>query len=316
MTGPGRPLSAGSISLRLYPHVGLPAEEMVRELRHQAVLAAQAGFDGVMTSEHHGGFPGYLPNPVQAAGWLLESTPSGWAAPCPLLLPLRPPALVAEEVAWLAARFPGRVGVGLAAGSLADDFEIMGLDQVDLPRRFAAGLGVVSGMLRGESLGPLADDPAIRHCRRSPVPVVSAAMSAAAVRRAAQMGIGVLFDSLSTTGRARQLTDQFRDAGGVGPTVLIRRVWVGPAPTTEMARQLDVYRGYAAAAAQSHWSGDELIADGRAEVVAERLASALLAAGASALNLRVHVPGIAPVAVRDQIGALTDVVAQLRPMLG
>ena len=75
-------------------------------------LAVDSGFAGIMTSEHHGGFPGYLPNPLQVAGFILDSTPIGWAAACPLLLPLRPTALVAEEVAWLAARYPGRVGVG------------------------------------------------------------------------------------------------------------------------------------------------------------------------------------------------------------
>src|SRR5471030_2962960 len=113
---------------------------MVRELRDQAVLGTEAGFDGVMTSEHHGGFAGYMPNPLQAAGWLLEAMPSAWAAPCPLLLTLRPPALVAEEVAWLAARYPGRVGLGMAAGSLVDDFLIMGLTKEDLTARFADGL--------------------------------------------------------------------------------------------------------------------------------------------------------------------------------
>ena len=105
----------GSVSLRLYPHLELAAPEIVEELRAQAVLAAEHGFAGVMTSEHHGGFGGYLPNPLQLAGWLLEAMPRGWAAPCPLLLPLRPAALVAEETAWLAARFPDRVGLGVAA---------------------------------------------------------------------------------------------------------------------------------------------------------------------------------------------------------
>ena len=92
-----------------------------------------------MTSEHHGGFPGYLPNPLQMAAFILDESPLGWAAACPLLLPLRPTAMVAEEVAWLAARHPGRVGLGVAAGALPLDFEAM-----DRP----AGLG------RARSSGP------------------------------------------------------------------------------------------------------------------------------------------------------------------
>ena len=163
-----RPFAVGSVSLRLYPHGELPAHEMVRELRAQAVLATEAGFDGVMTSEHHGGFAGYMPNPLQAAGWLLEAMPTGWAAACPLLLTLRPPALVVEEVAWLAARFPGRVGLGLAAGSLQDDFDIMGLTKDDLTRRFSEGLAVVVGALGGTDLGRLGGDRGGRPVRHGP----------------------------------------------------------------------------------------------------------------------------------------------------
>src|SRR5947207_15269797 len=106
----------GSVSLRLYPHNDFKAPQIVDAMRTQARLAAEHGFDGVMTSEHHGGFAGYLPNPLQLAGFLLDAMPRGWAAPCPLLLPLRPGALVAEETAWLAARFPTRVRLGVAAG--------------------------------------------------------------------------------------------------------------------------------------------------------------------------------------------------------
>src|SRR5439155_22954328 len=98
------PFAPGSVSLRIYPHNDLAAGEIVDELCGQARLAAERGFDGVMTAEHHGGFAGYLPNPTQTAGWMLDAMPTGWAAPCPLLLPLRPPAMVAEEIAWLAAR--------------------------------------------------------------------------------------------------------------------------------------------------------------------------------------------------------------------
>src|SRR5215472_3577695 len=153
------PFAPGSVSLRLYPHLDLPAPAIVEELRGQAALAAEHGFDGVMTSEHHGGFAGYLPNPLQAAGWCLEAMADGWAAPSPLLLPLRAPALVAEEVAWLAARFPGRVGVGVAAGALPADFEVMGLTMDHLADRFSAGLEALAALLRGQASGPLADDP-------------------------------------------------------------------------------------------------------------------------------------------------------------
>jgi len=66
------PLAPGSVSMRLYPHNDLPAADILEELREQARLAIGAGLNGVMTNEHHNGFAGYMPNPVQTAGWLLD----------------------------------------------------------------------------------------------------------------------------------------------------------------------------------------------------------------------------------------------------
>src|SRR3954453_23684093 len=170
------PFAPGSVALRLYPHGDLPAPPIRDELCAQAALAARHGFDGVMTSEHHAGFHGYLPNPLQAAGWCLESMADGWAAPCPLLLPLRPSALVAEEIAWLAARFPGRVGLGVASGALPADFEIMHVPMDALAARFTAAFEELTGILDGSASGALADDPAIASARDHPIPVLSAAM--------------------------------------------------------------------------------------------------------------------------------------------
>jgi alkanesulfonate monooxygenase SsuD/methylene tetrahydromethanopterin reductase-like flavin-dependent oxidoreductase (luciferase family) len=302
------PFAPGSVSLRLYPHNDLDATGIVDELRTQASLAAQHGFDGVMTSEHHGGFHGYLPNPLQAAGWCLEGMPHGWAAPCPLLLPLRPAALVAEEIAWLAARFPGRVGIGVASGALPADFEIMHAPMDDLAARFTAGFEELAGMLDGRDPRGLADDPAIRACREHPVPMLSAAMGITAVRRAARLGAGLLFDSLSTPERCRELTDAYHDAGGTAPCVIIRRAWVGEPPRERVDDQIDVYRSYSSTAAQQHWGGNELVDAPTPENVVAGLVDAIRRAGADACNLRVHVPGVDPQAARAQIAALGDEV--------
>jgi alkanesulfonate monooxygenase SsuD/methylene tetrahydromethanopterin reductase-like flavin-dependent oxidoreductase (luciferase family) len=308
-----RPFGPGSISIRLYPHNELPAPAIVNEIRAQAALAAAHGFDGVMTSEHHGGFHGYLPNPLQIAGFCLEAMADGWAAPAPLLLSLRPAALVAEEIAWLAARFPGRVGLGVASGALPADFEVMGLTMTGLAARFAAGLEEVAGMLDGSDPRGLADDPAIKACVEQPVPVVSAAMGFTAVRRAARLGVGILLDSLSTPERCRELTDAYRAAGGAGPCVLIRRAWLGEPPRARVDDQVDVYRSYSPTSAQSHWGGDELIGSSDARAVATGVADAAKRAGADAVNLRVHVPGVAPADARNQIERLgDDVVGLLR----
>ena len=302
------PFAAGSISVRLYPHNELSAPMIVEELRAQAALAAEHGFDGVMTSEHHAGFHGYLPNPLQIAGFCLDAMRRGWAAPAPLLLPLRPPALVAEEVAWLAARFPGRVGLGVAAGALPADFEVMGLTMHDLAARFAAGLEEVAGMLAGNTPRGLAGDGAIDACAANPIPVLSAAMGFTAVRRAARFGVGLLFDSLSTPERCRELTDAYRDAGGDGPCVLIRRAWLGAPPRARLDDQVAVYRSYTPPSAQASWGADELVDATDPSSVAEGVADAARRAGCDSLNLRVHVPGVGPREARHQIECLGDEV--------
>ena len=304
------------MSLRIYPHLDLPAPQIVDELRAQAALAIEHGFDGVMTSEHHGGFAGYLPNPLQAAGFALDAMTAGWAAPCPLLLLLRPTALVIEETAWLAARHPGRVGVGVAAGALPADFEIMDTTMDDLTPRFAAALARVAEVLGGGDAGALAADPAIARLREHPVPVLSAAGSLTAARRAAAAGIGLVFDSLTTPARCRELVDEYHGAGGTRPCVLVRRAWVGDPPAQQTAEQVDVYRGYAPAGATSHWGADEMATSADASEVADRLAGAAHTAGVDALNLRVHVPGVTPADVRTQIERLgADVMLSLRNAL-
>ena len=303
----GVPFEPASVSLRSYPHDGLDAVATIAELRAQAALAVAHGFDGVMTSEHHAGFAGYLPNPLQLAGFLLDAMPTGWAAPCPLLLPLRPPAIVAEEIAWLAARFPGRVGLGVAAGALPVDFEIMDTTMDDLTARFAAGLETVArlaarrhrrparGRRRDRAL-PRASDP-VAQCRRERYR--GPARGRERVRAASST-------RSSTPARCRELVDAYRAAGGDRPVVLVRRCWLGEPPAGAFERQTAVYQGYAPGAASAHWGGDELAQSSEPAVVAERLVAAARDAGADALNLRVHVAGVGPTEARDQIERLGD----------
>jgi alkanesulfonate monooxygenase SsuD/methylene tetrahydromethanopterin reductase-like flavin-dependent oxidoreductase (luciferase family) len=303
------PFARGSVSFRSYRHDGLDATATLDELRAQATFAVAHGFDGVMTSEHHGGFAGYMPNPLQLAGFLLDVMPSGWAAPCPLLLPLRPAALVVEETAWLAARFPGRVGLGVAAGALPVDFDVMDVSMEDLTARFAAALDQIALALRGDAPGPLEDDLAVARCAEHPVPLLSAAASATAARRAARADVGLLFDSLVTPTRVAALIEVYRDAGGRAPCVLIRRAWIGDPPRADVDRQVAVYHSYAPTSAPSHWGSDEMVVGASGEEVAKRLVEAAHTAHVDALNLRVHVPGVTVSAAREQIERLGEEVA-------
>ncbi len=311
------PFAPGSISIRLYPHNELAADAIVSELCRQGGLALRSGFDGVMTSEHHGGFAGYMAQPLQMAAFILGENATGWAAAAPLLLPLRSTALVAEEVAWLQARHRGRVGLGVAAGALPLDFEATGISQADSVDRFKAELPRLVAMLRGAELGVLGGDPALLACREAPVPVLSAAVSVAAALRAARCGAGLLMEGMSAPERLARLTKAYEEAGGTGSKVLIRRVWLGAVHSQFTVRsqlvnkQRAVYESYAPDT--TSFGADQTIASDDPGELAERLAATVKDVGADAVNLRVQLPGMEPEQVREQItGIGTAVVPTLR----
>jgi len=169
-------------------------------------------------------------------------------------------------------------------------------------------------VLGGGDPGELGDDRAVARCRAHPIPVLSAAGSVTAARRAAANGVGLLLDSLATPARCRTLVDAYRAAGGTAPCVLVRRAWVGEPPAELTDRQVDTYRSYAPASASSHWGDAEIAAAPDPAEVAGRLADAARVAGTDALNVRVHVPGVTRAQVRAQIERIgADVISRLRP---
>jgi alkanesulfonate monooxygenase SsuD/methylene tetrahydromethanopterin reductase-like flavin-dependent oxidoreductase (luciferase family) len=305
------PLAAGGTSLRIYPH-DLPPALAAAEVVAQAQLAEAVGFDGVLLSEHHGGFPNYLPNPLLAANWILAATSRLWAAPCPTLLPLRPVTQVIEDLAWTAARFPGRIGAGFAVGAHELDFSLAGVPFADAVDRFKAALPEAARFLSGGGDGPLASDPSVA---AASIPMVSAAQSPAAARRAAGLGLGLLFDSLISVARAGEVVAAHRAAGGTAACVLVRRVWIGAPPGEAVAAQMDRFRFAASEAAQRGWAPDGglIAADDPAEVV-ERLRAAVAESGCDALDLRVFHAGVSPDDARAQIERIgTHVLPGLWP---
>lgn len=312
---PAVPLAVGSISLRLYPH-DMAAVDQVTELRAQAALAVEAGYDGVMVSEHHADFPGYLPNPTQLSQLLLAAMPTGWAAPCPLLLPMQPYALIAEQLAWLDAAYPGRVGAGFAAGALPVDFELAGVPFAEITERFKAGVPRIVAALRGADETPLGRDRAIRRLAEHPMPMVLAAQSTPAVRRAASHQVGVLYDSLQTNEVSKRLSDAYDEAGGAAAKILIRRVWIGEPPTAHVDAQMAHYRSYAPAQAIVNWGNDDQLVHGTDGVeAAEKLAIVLQQSNCNAVNVRVHLAGLSPGPVREQIDRhRTEFLPRLREL--
>ncbi len=311
----GAPFAPGSVSLRLYPHNQLEPAHIVSELCAQARLALEGGFDGIMTSEHHGGVGGYIPNPLQMAGFVLEDAARGWAAPCPLLLPLRPTALVAEEIAWLAARHPGRVGLGVGSGAMALDFEVMGLDVANAATDVQSGAAPDRRDAPRGGLGPLAGDRALQDCAAHPIPVLSAAVSVTAARRAARYGAGLILEGMSGPERIAELCAAYADAGGTMPKILVRRVWLGPPQAELVEQQRRFYQANRDDSAPLPADQTISVADGTE--MAAMLADLLRSTGADGLNLRIHLAGMPAAAVREQIaGLVSDVLPALRVKAG
>jgi hypothetical protein len=160
-------------------------------------------------------------------------------------------------------------------------------------------------------LGELAGDPALAACRDNPIPVLSAAVSVRAATRAAQCGAGILMEGMSSADRLKTLTGAFDLAGGRGSKVLIRRVWLGDVETELVGRQRAVYDSYSDA--KIRFGDDQTIASSEPAEVVARLCELIEMTNSDALNLRVHLPGMPPEAVREQIEALgTEVVGPLR----
>jgi alkanesulfonate monooxygenase SsuD/methylene tetrahydromethanopterin reductase-like flavin-dependent oxidoreductase (luciferase family) len=286
------------------------------DLAGQARLAVKGGFDGITLAEHHAGLSGYVPNPAQVAGWLLGEIAVGWAAACPILLPLRSAGLVAEEIAWLAARHPGRVGVGFAPGFAVADFAIAGTAVEDRRLRFAAALPSVVAALQGQAVGPLAADPAIALTRNLPVPAAAIVDGPIGARRAATAGAGAIFGAFTAAAPVRSLLEVYEAAGGRGPRLLIRRAWLGTMPEGALEQMLAAARRLGAGGSSERAGDDVLVVDTDSGALAERLAAVLRESGADALNLRFVAPGAGGAEVEDQIARFgSEVLPRLRGLI-
>lgn len=304
------PFAPATVSLALYADPGEP-RAMLEQVFAQARAAEHAGVDGVTVSEHHAGFAPYLPNPIQVAGWILDRTARVWAGPCPLLLPLRPTALVVEELSWMGALHPGRLGVGVAPGYVPADFDVFGLDPGNRATHFAEQLPALSAALAGRGDGLLRQDPAVAATVAHPVPLVVAAGSATAARRAARAGAGILTDSMGTIDRIRAVFRAYADSGGTGPRMLNRRIWLGDPPAALVAQQQAQYR--AAAGGDAWMAGSDMRQlSGDPATLGRALVDIRRETGADHLGLKVHVPGLEPEVMKEQIDGLADVLLAMR----
>jgi alkanesulfonate monooxygenase SsuD/methylene tetrahydromethanopterin reductase-like flavin-dependent oxidoreductase (luciferase family) len=295
------PLTHGSIFVVFNLHQELDPTTAFGELRRQAVRAVELGFDGIALSEHHAGFPGYLPNPLQAAGLLLTHLPRGWVGAIPMVLPLRLTGAVVEEAAWLDAAYPGRVVVGFAAGYVEADFTAFGVPFESRFPLFRKMFEEVAKGLSGESgVEMLRRDPAVAAAAGR----VGLAMSTSGVqnaRLAARLGAAVVPTQLSEEGY-RELFGEYRAAGGTGARVVQKWVYLGDPPTSSMEALNQGYRD--APGDHSWWTSSSRIVpmdDHDPARMADRILAWVKASQASALAIRFQIGPLPAGEVRAQI---------------
>jgi alkanesulfonate monooxygenase SsuD/methylene tetrahydromethanopterin reductase-like flavin-dependent oxidoreductase (luciferase family) len=299
------PFAPGSISVCLSP-VGGSGRSAMRRLIDEATIAEAVGFDGVTLSEHHGGFAHYLPSPMLVAAQLLAHLTDAWAAACPAILPLRRPVIVAEDLAWLAALYPGRVGAGFVAGYQQQDFDAVGADFATRSETFWRGLAELVNALGDSS--PVRDDPAVADLGGAGLPVLAGISGPVGARRAARRGAGLLLTSLRSPAETAVLVGAYRDAGGTGPVLLKRRVFLGQGAGGFATSETNWH-----SRAQPDWlHGDnQALITGSPEEVAESLAASITESGADALNFHLDAYTGVPECVGDQIRRLGSEVLPL-----
>jgi alkanesulfonate monooxygenase SsuD/methylene tetrahydromethanopterin reductase-like flavin-dependent oxidoreductase (luciferase family) len=295
------PFAPGSIFTVLNLQHELGPVEAVRKVRSQARRAIELGFNGVALSEHHAGFAGYHPQPLQMAGLLLAELPNGWAAPLPLVLPMRSLAGLVEEVAWLEAAYPGRVAIGCAAGYAKGDFDAYGLAFEDRFSRFREMFEQLAHALRGNPPpGMLGQDPAVRQLRGN-VPLVMCSKGAQAVRLAARVGAGVAPVQLSEAGY-RDLFAEYAAAGGSGPRIIQRWVFLGEPPQAEIDA---LNRVYQQAPGDHRWQDENSAIVPFSELDPERMADRLWgwfeASHGTVLCVRFHIGAVRAEVIDDQL---------------
>jgi len=287
----------------------------------QAHRAFKAGFDGVTVPEHHNGFSMYLPTPLQVVGWLLQEFSEGWAAAYPALIPSRPTELWIEELAWLTARFPQRVGLGTAPGYVKDDFRATGSEYAGRFDRYWATMEVLVNTLNGRPPESLARDPAVMEMAQAILPIVAAAAGSKSIAHAARLGLGIA--PPGEDDECIRIVNEYRAAGGNGPRVLNRWPFV---MTPELRSHLDGADDQAgvweseessrARFADRSWMKNDpkQVQDGTTpQHLAAQLNQSIVQCSSTCLSIRLHKHEGA--GSPEAVGAMIDGFAEVIPLL-
>lgn len=155
------------VYLNLYWHQGRPA---MPEIVEQARLAEELGFDWIVLGERHVHRPGYH-EILSSAGWLAAHTSRIGIATAGIILPVYPPAFLAESLAHLDVLSGGRLTAGFVLGYRREEFDLFESPAGQRRGRFEEGLRIVKDLWQGEPVVFHGDHHHLDGVFISPVPV-------------------------------------------------------------------------------------------------------------------------------------------------
>lgn len=230
-----------------------------------AAAAEEAGFDSVAVSDHvvyparldsrypytPDGVPLFSPDEDWPDPWVAVGAMSAVTTRLRFLtnvyvLPLRNPFVVAKAVGTAAYLSRGRVGLGIGAGWMAEEFELMGQPFTRRGKRMDEMVEVVRTLWNGgmvEHHGEFYDfDPVeMRPAPPAPVPIYVGGHSEIAMRRAATLGdgwLGMYYSVEKLEQHCRTLERAREDAGTADrPFEIIASPMV--TPTAENCERLE-----------------------------------------------------------------------------
>ena len=129
-----------------------PSQETYDHALEQGVLADQLGFDYIVAAEHHFSSYGFLPCPLLLIPTLAERTRQIRFSTAVVVLPLRNPIQLAEEIAMLDIITRGRVEVGFGTGYQQYEFQRFGVNLAENRAMFEEALELITKLLSTENV--------------------------------------------------------------------------------------------------------------------------------------------------------------------
>jgi probable F420-dependent oxidoreductase len=215
----------GLLTAQHHPDDRRTVAEVYREAVDYGVLAEQAGFDSVWTSEHHFVDDGYMPSQLPVLAAIAARTERIRLGTGVLLAPLFDPLRLAEDAATVDLLSGGRLVLGLGNGWRDEEFEGSGIPIRQRASRLEATIAVLrqawgDGLTTGDGRYFRYPPPGLnvtpKPTRAAATPIWIGGGAEAAVRRVGRIADGYLGSGASPGAiaeRASWIRDEAEAAG-------------------------------------------------------------------------------------------------------